>query len=445
MKLRSAALLLAACAFAPLHAADAPAAKNEPVPYCRFGTGKNDKGDFEVLVRRFRNPETGREVTLAGMVHLADAAFYAKIDKLADAHDVVLLEGVKGTPSFISLPLLYKSLLGHRLMDPASLDGQREHLRSTGPNRRNADVSMSDMDDKTGISLELVQLPFVVGFGEAAYTLETVAEQFAWLTGSGDDLARTTRRLLASELSKTKSDDMDEDFERVVLHDRNNHLLGILDDELRKPGSKRILIPWGAAHHPELEEGLRKRGFTPAGDEWLTAMAVKHLGSSPENEPGFRWRLPYALRLRFSDTTSEVDGPLSLLSYGDTPRAHEHSSLWGILHSREVTDTESSFSLLAGLGWSFHANREKGETANSALAGLWREAHSPLNDSFSLGWWGFLGGASTQRDEHARVESSSWHLPFTFGKRPLLYRHETDGDGRATHRFLLFFKLTEGE
>ncbi len=449
--------LLLAAALAPLHAAGtaattasapgekaaagpARAAEAKTEPYCRYDTSPKGKGDFEVLVRRFRHPETGREVTLAGMIHLADPAFYAKIDSLGDRHDVVLLEGVKGSPTFFSLPLIYTAHLGSRLIDPAALEGQNDHLRSTGPNRHNADVTMDQLGDRTGVSLGLVSLPFVVVGGETAYALETVAEQLAWLTGNDDSLARASREMLADTLVNESPKLRDEDFDRVILRDRNTHVLEVLDGELRKPGSRTILIPWGAAHHPGLEQGLRERGFEPVQDEWLTAVAVRSLGRTPETDPGFRWRLPYAMRLRFSDTTSSVDGPLSLLAYHHSPRSHAHSSLWGLLHSREVSDTESSFSLLGGIAWSGVRDTEKGERERSALAWLWRESHSPLHDATEFGWWGFLGASRVERDDSGREESSSWHLPLTFGRRPLLYREEVRPSGETVHRFLLFFK-----
>lgn len=445
MKHHAAVLLLALCALAPLRAADAPGAKPAPPPsYCRFVDDQHGKGDFEVLVRRFRHPETGREVTLAGMIHLGDAAFYAKIDKLGDAHDVVLLEGVNGSPTFFDLPLIYTMYLGPRLMDPAALEHQGDHLRSTGKNRRNADVSFSDMSDKSGVSLAILALPVLVVAGETAYTLETAGEQFAWMSGNSESLARGIRGMLSESLTWDDPKLKNEEFDRVVLHERNRHLLGELDKELRKPSSRRILIPWGAAHHPELESALRARGFEPVKDEWITAIAVRSLGKTAESDPGFRWRLPYLLRLRFSDKTAAVDGPLSLVAYHDTPRKQGHSTLWGLLHKRQRTDTTEAFSLLAGLGWSSFADTEKGESSRSALLSLWSDTHTPAQDTTEFGWWGFLGGAKETRDAAGRVESSSWHLPLTFGSRPLLYRQETHATGKTSHRFLLFFETCSG-
>lgn len=447
----TALLLLAACALAPGRTFAEEKKPVTPQVYYRFESPaeKGGSGNFEVLIRRFRHPVSGREVTLAGMVHVADAAFYTRIEKLADTQDIVLMEGVRPGESVFgildAIPLIYTSQLGARLMASTRLEHQQDHLRTSGPNRRNADVTLDKVGAGDGIT-GIITLPLVVALGETGYIIEGVGEQLAFLTGTADAATRTVRSIIAESLNENKPDDMDEEFERVILRDRNTVVLEALDEELQKPESLRILIPWGAAHHVGLEAGLRARGFVPVHDAWVPAISVKDMGKTPETDPGFLRRLPYAISLRFSNTTDAVSGPLSLIDYKSAPRVFEHSTAWGLLHNRVITDEKSSFSLLAGILWTGEARRDDSAGGAYALLGLWGSSHEPTKDETRLGWWGFLGGVSTERDDTGAEKTSAWHLPFTFGKYPLIYGEKTDAvSGKSEHRFLLFFTTTSGK
>lgn len=400
-------------------------------------------GDFELLVRRFKNPKTGAIVTLAGMIHLAEPAFYAKINTLAEQHDVVLLEGVKGGATFGSIPLLYKVLLANRLIAPARLEGQLDQLRQTGPRYRNADVDIKDLDTGSTAAGDWLAMPLVVVAGETGYALSGISEQLCWLTGNGDFYANKMRGILADALTDPEKPARDEDFERVVVRDRNAVVLKSLDEELAKTGTRRVLIPWGAAHQEGLGEGLRSRGFVAENDEWLRAFSVKHMDTSKETDSGFRWQFPYIACIRISDTTTDLAAPLALLAYKDSPCVYTHSSGWGLIHSRTATANESDFSLLAGILWTGENKPAEHIDSSFALLGLWGHAHTPERDTTRLGWWGFLGGVSTERDDKGAEKSTSWHLPITFGKYPLIYGEKADAvSGKSEHRFLLFFKTT---
>lgn len=439
---------------APVVAAPAEAdAKNAGTKYYRYETTAGKKGDLELLTREFHNAKTGKTVTLAGMIHIADAAYYRKIDALADKQDVVLLEGVKGGGAgVITLaPLLYQMSLGPRLLAPANLAGQMDHLRGEGLNRRNADVDASELGEGGGGLGGVILLPVVVALGETAYTLEGLAEQFARLTGNEDGMTALTRAKLAEELT-TAGDEKDgnptpkggEDFERIIIGRRNDAVLKVLDEELGKPAVRTVLVPWGAEHNTGLEKALIARGFVLAGDTWNTAIAVKSLNTSPDTTPGFRYRFPYLLSIRNSDTGFEFDAPLSLITAYESPRINGGSIAWGLLHFGREDDTSVFAADALGILRLRTENKNTGERSKDFLLGLYGESSLPEKDSVHLGWWGFLGGA-TDLKEDGRVVSSEWHLPISFGKRPLFYGQKTDEKtGETEHRFLLFFKTTSG-
>ena len=63
---------------------------------------------------------------------------------------------------------------------------------------------------------------------------------------------------------------------RALLEDRNAIVFRDLRKVLKqKKPPKSIVVFYGAAHMPDLEERIvEKLGFKPAGDEWLTAFGV---------------------------------------------------------------------------------------------------------------------------------------------------------------------------
>jgi hypothetical protein len=79
--------------------APAPAVRD---PYVRQRTDGPGKRTLEVAARRF--VLAGQpDVWLVGAVHIGEAAYYATVQKLLDAQDVVLFESV-GRPEFMDLP-----------------------------------------------------------------------------------------------------------------------------------------------------------------------------------------------------------------------------------------------------------------------------------------------------------------------------------------------------
>jgi hypothetical protein len=63
-------------------------------------------------------------------------------------------------------------------------------------------------------------------------------------------------------------------FEKQLMDDilgkRNRHLLGVLHERL--PDAKHIVIPWGAAHMPEIAREIVKSGFRVAETREFTAI-----------------------------------------------------------------------------------------------------------------------------------------------------------------------------
>lgn len=178
----------------------------------------------------------GQTVRLVGMVHVGDEAFYRELhDEMADAGAMVLEEGVSDPEGLLKGRLDYQKLakkLGLSAQIPLrSRDGQGR--------ARNADLTLSDFSPDT--------VAFIGAVGDLYSGQGDVSAAFA-----------TVQAAATGDRSKVIRAD--------VYDKRNVHLLGEIDRALTEVDL--VAVPWGAAHMPVLEDGLRARGFERGG--WRT-------------------------------------------------------------------------------------------------------------------------------------------------------------------------------
>ena len=283
----------------------------EPAPYLRATDDKDGGRILQVASRTLVSPkEDGPHVTLLGVSHLGDSAYYEKIQKRLDA---VLFEGVgfgdqgppkkkeEAEPSAVSeLQLSLARSMG--------LVFQMEAIRYDRAHFRNSDISpeallvrlqggplkfpgkgkggLAEKDGTTGNvekgnfqSRELMKAlsgnSFVFNFlGKAlsffgkdpkfrAMMKLAIVEMLGAIEG---DVTR---------LAKASGPGM-EKFMRVLLEDRNAIVFRDLRKVLKgKNPPDSIVVFYGAAHMPDLENRLvKKLGFRPDGNEWLAAFGV---------------------------------------------------------------------------------------------------------------------------------------------------------------------------
>jgi len=171
-----------------------------------------------------------QSVQLIGMMHIGGRDFYDEVKALLPAADaIVLREGVSDREGHLPRGLDYGRLAGE-----LGLDTQAEVLDLGDRVVQSADVDLAEFDPRT------------------RDLLRDVGELFASKNGS-EALARYVR------LSRgIKPEDL-EIVQRDVIERRNAHLLGELDSALAT--HRAVIVPWGAAHMPELEQGVIERGF----------------------------------------------------------------------------------------------------------------------------------------------------------------------------------------
>jgi hypothetical protein len=212
-----------------------------------------------------RNFHSGdREVRLTGMMHIASREFYSGLLSGIDSRvpSIVLVEGVtdrrrllggrtlsyERLASFLNVTPQSKSVFSDQVF--AGLEGQisqqsKSAQESKGSRERGITFKHADVDVETFHPQTIGFILAVIGLFQST------------------DL----RELLAGVLDPS-SPIANEDAQTQVIEDilvlRNRRLTSEIESSLRD--YRRVIVPWGAMHLPEIESWLQEREFVK-GDE----------------------------------------------------------------------------------------------------------------------------------------------------------------------------------
>jgi len=232
----------------------------------------------------FGYEKDGVRVDLIGAIHLADKGYYEFLNKHFKNYEVLLFEMVGGEnlgggkkAAVAKEPEKEDNLAGLRViyetMEKAlGLTGQGALIDYFAGNFVHADLTMDEFEAlqaERGESL----LGFMIQAGIAAVEPSREPDSLnlmrGMLTGRAD--------LVKLELMHTMAEgDKQIDSlagENVIIGDRNAKCLEVLDQQVAA-GMKNIGIFYGAAHFPDMERQLFKKGYTQVSRKWLTAWRV---------------------------------------------------------------------------------------------------------------------------------------------------------------------------
>ena len=261
--------------------------------FLRFVETGPDSGRLEAAVRTYRSPDGKVTVHLVSAVHVADPAYFRRLNDLFRGYDAILYEMVKPAgsppppPGFRSGSSV--SMLQRWLKDNLDLDFQLDDIDYTRPNFIHADLDVETFErlmDQRGESLTTLLLRAMLRDMTAPEDPNnpppTIFDLFKAL--SAPDRPRQLKLLLARQFN-----DVEEKLAAlsgsVLLTERNNKALATLRDAISH-GHKNIAIFYGAGHMDELESRLtRDLGFRPASVVWLTAW---DLSPKPTTRPATR-------------------------------------------------------------------------------------------------------------------------------------------------------------
>ena len=228
-----------------------------------------------------RYEKDGVSVDLIGAVHIADRAYYEDLNRRFAGYDVLLFELIGGEKLPKRRAKKKEGGGGDPLNDmfammstAMKLSGQMDVIDYWKDNFVHADLTVAEferMQEERDESL----MGFAVASAIAseknnpASAMDMGAVMSAMLTGNSNGLKLVLMKSLGQQ------DDQISQLlgESVIIDDRNAKCFRVMDAQIAA-GKKKLGIFYGAAHLPDMEERLRKRGFRKAGETWLTAWYV---------------------------------------------------------------------------------------------------------------------------------------------------------------------------
>lgn len=261
--------------------------------------------ELQVAVRRFTSPSyPGQTVWLVGASHLGDFKYYTGLQKLLNAQDVVLFEGVRASehaateeehePHAIDRQALDDSLQGSMaralglVFQLTAVDYSLKHFR-------NSDLSLPDIERLVSSNLSAVKGEEGQAEASAEFALLTQAlSGDSWLNVVANVMLSFVHaspklqglaRLMLIEVTGSVAADMEslaamspgmKGLITVLVEARNKKVMGDLQSLLKKDAhSKSIAIFYGAAHMKDFEARLANElSYLPREERWLTAFDV---------------------------------------------------------------------------------------------------------------------------------------------------------------------------
>lgn len=252
---------------------------------------EDDKGArLQTAVTRYE--KDGGSVELIGAVHVADKAYYEKLNQRFKGYDALLFEMVGGdkaaetpAPDAGAKARNFSGL--HQMYDMAAkflnLTGQMQVIDYKAPNFVHADLALDEfakLQKERGESLLGFALKAGKDAPEPAKQPDPAKLLSAMLSGKSN--------LVKLEIVHTlgQGDDQIAAFagESVIITDRNQRCIDVMNREIAA-GKRKLGVFYGAAHFPDMEKRLLDAGFKRAGQEWLTAWDIPKEQPKPQTAP----------------------------------------------------------------------------------------------------------------------------------------------------------------
>ncbi len=183
-------------------------------------------GGLTMQMRKYVRDD-GKTIQLFPMAHIGDAEFYQKLSQSFPSNSIVLMEGVTDKKNLLTNKVSYK-----RMATSLGLADQQKEFKPSQGETVMADMDLDQFAPETIAILNMVMLIHADGL-----TPENVMKLMQHAPPPG--------------VEKQLFDD--------ILSKRNRHLLGEIDLWLLE--SDTIIVPWGAAHMPEIAREIEKSGF----------------------------------------------------------------------------------------------------------------------------------------------------------------------------------------
>ena len=184
------------------------------------------RGGFTVQVRKYVRND-GKTIQLVPMSHIGEPEYYRKLSQSFPTNALILMEGVTDNSNLLTNKLSYK-----RAATSLGLAEQQKEFRPMQAEWVRADVDVEQFATNTIAFLNLVSLVHSKG---------------------------VTARTLLPLMRYSPPPHFEEQLFDDLLRKRNRRLLEEIHARLSQ--SENIIVPWGAAHMPEIAKEIQQSGF----------------------------------------------------------------------------------------------------------------------------------------------------------------------------------------
>ena len=197
---------------------------------------------FTVQARKYVRAD-GKTIQLVPMLHIGEADFYQKLSRSFPTNAIILMEGVTDDRNLLTNKISYE-----RMAATLGVAEQHEEFKPRGE-MVPADVDVAQFSSNTLAGLNLVMLLHARGMNP-----ETMIK-----------------------LMQFSPPHFEEQLFDDLLRKRNRHLLKEIHARLAE--SEHLIVPWGAAHMPEIAQEILKAGFRVDETQEYVAIRFGSAGS----------------------------------------------------------------------------------------------------------------------------------------------------------------------
>jgi len=256
-------------------------AEDVETKFTRFTESEDEAtgSQLDTAYATYTHKDTGVKVILYGAIHIADKAYYKKVNDDLFSYAVVLYEGV--SPSKDAKPDEDMQSIGEMQTAIGQMLGltfQKDGIDYKGGIAKHfvhADMTQDELLKATDGDLSKA-LP------GAGMINPEMMKQLKPMMGMLKDIKipGSMKKMLKLQMAKQLADaDIasmpgGENMQKIIIVERNKVALKVLDEQLEKRKSGTIAVFYGAAHMKDMHERLAKKGWTQSKVEWNTAWQI---------------------------------------------------------------------------------------------------------------------------------------------------------------------------
>ena len=183
-------------------------------------------GGFTVQARKYIRDD-GKTIQLFPMSHVAERSFYRVLSESFATNSIILMEGVSDERGLLTNRISYQ-----RMAKSLGVAEQQKEFKPIQGEIVRADVDVEQFTTNTIGFLNLIMLVHSKGLNA---------------------------EILLQLIQFSPAPDFEQQLFDDLLRKRNRHLVAELRSRLSQ--SEKFVVPWGAAHMPEIAREIQKLGF----------------------------------------------------------------------------------------------------------------------------------------------------------------------------------------